>query len=289
MLGENFLPTAVLLVALEVGLWVPCGLKWFVSFGTSKWGESWGSLFWHAPICPYLVTAASLLLPPALLWLYTHLLPCVGLLKMLCLVVSDVAVPWLHIDVPHLCIAFWVCCRRHPRWETSTCLAIWAFKCVWISGYSSLKKHIICTSHRGAGTIRWNEICIILLSIIPCCLKCGVLPTVIILSCTILMTGCLPCAWVQFAHPELWNRWTDVASKWLQLCRCLLQLRMTELIFDLTGNEHFAPDTLGNFSFGPCSRSAPRCSWNMDLEPFCWEIRTLHTLRQVSQSELDQN
>lgn len=65
-----------------------------------------------------------------------------------------------------------------------------------------------------------------------------------------------------------------------QLRSCLMQLRMTELTFDLTGNEHFALDTLGHFFVSPCpfSCSAPLDSWNMDLEPYCAEGEALHSL-----------
>lgn len=62
-----------------------------------------------------------------------------------------------------------------------------------------------------------------------------------------------------------------------------MQLRMPELIFDLTGYEHFALDALGHFFVHPCpcSCSAPLCFWNVDLEPYCVEGKTLHSLRQV--------
>lgn len=51
-------------------------------------------------------------------------------------------------------------------------------------------------------------------------------------------------------------------------------------MFDLTGNEHFALDTLGHFFVSPCpfSCSAPLDSWNMDLEPYCAEGEALHSL-----------
>lgn len=162
-LMENFLLPTTLLVALETVLLVPCRLRCFITFGTSKRADSWGFFstwfYFGMVLSVHMLTATTLPLPPFLSQIYVHRLPCVGLLKLWCLVVTDVAISWLYRDVAHLCIVFWICsCRRHPSWEISIHLVVLAFKSVWISDYSSLNK-TICRTYNLYFTQRSRNTC----------------------------------------------------------------------------------------------------------------------------------